>query len=733
MLTDDLTRLGKIKKNIETSYQYFRENYERYHAMRRFVFFSSLTEDDKIKLMSLGKPIITGNILESFLSRMRGNFLDNEPAVSIKRQDCDSRGTLIQDDQIEFLECYTREIVTNPDNEDFGYTTYTQTMSGGMAVAEVYTKYPNEWAWEQEICVENCPDPTLCGFDPLAKESHKGDGEYCYKLTPMTKEKFIEKYGEAAALNIAFAAGTDATFGDFRWSREINSIEIVLVAEYYWKKRHRERLFRLSDGRSVVKKDLEKIMLEYELSDSIEQPPIVIQDRMQEFVTIMRDEVCQGRILNSEETDFSMFPLVFCDGNSEMLRDANNATISQVTRPWIYHAIGPQKLKDYAMQTMGAEIENMMMSKLMVPVEGLPQDEGLLKAYTNYQQSSVVTYNNYDIDNPEKPLQPPREIQRTPTPPVVMESFQGCDMLIQQILGSYDLQPAIQSDISGETIKQGALQASEAAKPYMKNYHKFLTRVVEIMIDLIPKYCDTPRTMPVRGLDGKRGYQLINDPNDPNSVSTQYDPTALKVTVEVGASINAQRQLALQQITTAAKVLPSFAQFLDQEGGEVIIDNMDLKGGERLKAMYNQWMQQNKQQQAQMAQQAQQSAMALQNAQIQKEQSIAMQNQANAQATIKKADDAETQFVANMILEEQKVNDEKALEVAKLEIEALKAKADIQDKHITALLRAMEVHAENRRTDIETALAVDQHHHDKMVDIKELEQSAKKQETPKSE
>lgn len=737
---DDQSRLEEIKKNIQISYGYFRENYERFNNMRRFVFYSTLSEDDKAKLQALGKPPITGNVLESFLSRMRGNFLDNEPAITVRHRDCVSRATMVDDDQVDFLECHLREILANPDNDGFGYSVYTDTMSGGFSVGEVYTRYPHERAFEQEICVAKCPDPTLCGFDPLAEESHKGDGEYIYKLVPLTKQKFIEKYGKEATEGISFVSTANAALTDFRWAFKLDDLEVVLVAEYYWKKRRRERLFHLSDGRSVTKDELEALMLEYELSQTLEQPPIVTEDRMQEFVTIMRDEICQTKILSSEPTSLTKFPLVFCDGNSEMLRDTNSLGLSQVTRPWIYHTLGAQKLKDFALQTAAAEIENMIMSKLKVANEALPQEKEYLNAYTNYQQSSVIVYNAFDLDNPEKPVPPPEEIQRTPTPPIVMESFMACDNLIQQILGSYDLQPAITRDISGETIKQGALQTSEAAKPYMKSYNKFLTRIAECILDLIPKYYDTPRTMPVRGLDGKRGYRLINDPNDPNSISTQYESSALKVTVEAGPSINAQRQLALKQLTDIGGVLPSFAQFLDQEGGEVIIDNMDLKGGDRLKAMYSQWMEQNKQKQAQAAQQAQQAQAALMQAQIQKEQSTAFKNQTDAAVTMKQANDAETQFVANMILEEQKNQQEVALESAKIaleqernDIEALKARVEAQDAHISAILRAMEVHAENARTAVESAIAIDAHHHQKKIDIEALENDRKKQEKPKGE
>lgn len=736
-------RFSEIKKNIENSYEYFKENADRYHAMRRFIFYSTLTEDDKMKLMSLGKPVITANVMEAYLSRMRGNFLNNEPSISVENKDC-VPSSPIREDQIDFLDCHLREVLANPDDDSFQYQVYTDTMSGGYSYAEVYTKYISERSWEQEICVEKEVDPTMCGCDPLAKESHKGDGEYVFRLVPLTRQQFIEKYGKGSDKDIVFSSARSVNMGNFKWAYKNANVEIVLVAEYYWKKRKEQTLYRLSDGRSATKKEYDKIIADWELSDSIELPPIIVQERKETFITIMKDEVCQTKILESTETIFSKFPLIFCDGNSQILKDTSSPGMTQVTRPWLFHAEGAQRLKDFSMQTAAAEIENMIMSKLMAPVEGLPQDEALLKAYTNYQQSSVVTYNAYDLDDPTKQLPEPREIQRTPTPPIVMESFMACDRLIQQVSGDYDLQPSLDRDISGETIKQGALQTSEAAKPYMKSFNMFLQRVGEVIIDIIPKIYTTPRTLPVRGLDGKRGYQVINDPNDPNSLDIQYDPSGLKITVQAGASVAAQQQIGLQQLAMLSETLPSFRQWLDQEAGAELIELTDIKSKDRMKEQYNKWMEENKQNQQQMAQQAQQAQQALMQAEIQKLVAEAMKAQSDAQTNMKKADDAESQFVAKLILEEQIARENAAIGAAKVavdqekvqldsQLQAMKIQIEAQQAQLDSFMRAQEIDAENARTAVESAIAVDRHFHDKNVDIATLENDRKKQEKPKSE
>lgn len=413
---DEAKRLEDIKKNISVSYKYWRENYNRYHDMRRFLYYSTLSDDDKTKLMALKKPIVSGNILEAFVSRTLASFIESEPSVSIKKDSCLPDTALQYDQEADFLECHIREKLTDSESQGFKKSVFEDAISGGFGWGEVYIDYPNSRSWSYDIGFARCDDPTLCGCDPTAKEPNKGDADYIYKIVPFTKERFAEVYGEKAAKEIKFTRGQGASLQDFNWAYAMGDIDIVLVAEYYWKKRKRERLFKLSNGMSVTRSEYEKFIEQYEMMGLIEQAPIVVEDRMQEFTVIMRDEVCQSKILTSKETAFSKHPLVFCDGNSKMLKDASSVGMKQITRPCFYNSIGAQKLKDFAMQTMGAEIENMMMSKLLSPIEALPTDENLLKAYTNYQQSSVITYNSYDVDDPTKQLPPPREIQRTPPP-----------------------------------------------------------------------------------------------------------------------------------------------------------------------------------------------------------------------------------------------------------------------------------------------------------------------------
>src|SRR5574338_303905 len=80
------SKIDKIKNSVEQAYVYFRPNYERFHQFMRFVYKSTLTEDDIAVLMTLGRPQIEFNMMEAYISRLRGEFSRMEPGFVVRAQ-----------------------------------------------------------------------------------------------------------------------------------------------------------------------------------------------------------------------------------------------------------------------------------------------------------------------------------------------------------------------------------------------------------------------------------------------------------------------------------------------------------------------------------------------------------------------------------------------------------------------------------------------------------------------
>jgi hypothetical protein len=689
------SKLDKIKNNVEQAYTYFRPNYERFHEFMRFVYKSTLTADDIAVLESLGRPQIEFNMMEAYISRLRGEFSRMEPGFVVRAQD---GFDLVDPKLIDILEAHFRSILVDSDNDGFSYDVYTDLLIGGFSVVEVYTDYVSEMSMDQKICTGRVFDPTLCGFDPLARKSHKGDGNFCFQFFPREAEEVMDEYGTDAIKGMKFAR----SFAGFNWSYRAARKDIVLICDYYQKDFKKERITKLTNGRVVGVNDYEKLLAAWDDAGYIEQPPQPIgkmRDTMLEQITRYTFTGCE-LIERPLLTDYKMLPLIFFDGNSAVLRENNDATAEQMTRPYIYNVKDAQRLKNYAGQSLANELENTVEHKFIASVESIPED--YLDAYINVQKPSTLLFNAFLDGDPNILLPPPREVVRTPIPPQISETFQMSDNLIQGILGSYDAALGIQNnELSGVAIMQGAMHSNAAAMPYTVGFMKGLNRVCQMILDLIPKYYVTPRSIPIVKPDGKRSYEVINKRGSP---FMNYDAMSLEVKVEAGVNFAVQKQISLETIIQLMQTSESFAAFINTKGLGILLDNIDIRGIEGLRQAAGEFMQELEKQKQQ-AEQMQQQAMAQQ---VDPKQALMAQVAVEEEKIKQKREEAEL----NAKVQLTKISTDDAVKNKQADIDFLEVMAKIQNADVDAALKQEKVDAENSRTAVEMALSVSQHHHD---------------------
>lgn len=688
------SQLDKIKDSVEQAYTYFRPNYERYHQFMRFVYKSTLTEDDIAVLATLGRPQIEFNMMEAYISRLRGEFSRMEPGVIIRAKD----GYDDVDPQlISVLEAHFKSILGDPDNDGMSYDVYTDLLVGGFSVVEVYTDYISEMSMDQKIFIQRAFDPTLCGFDPLARKSHKGDGNFCFQLFPKEAEDVEREYGSKALNGLKYAR----SFSGFNWSYRAAKKDIVLLCDFYKKDYKKQKITKLSNGRVVSVKHYEELLEMWEQAGHIEQAPVPIGKTRETILEeITRHRFSGAELIDVTKTNYKMLPLVFFDGNSAILRDNSDASAEQMTRPYIYNVKDAQRLKNYAGQCLANELENTIEHKIIASVESVPED--YLDAYINVQKPATLLYNAFYEGDPNVPLAPPREIMRTPIPPQISETFQMSDNLIQGILGSYDAALGIQNnELSGVAIMQGAMHSNAAAMPYTVGFMKGWNRVCQINLDLIPKYYLTPRSLPTVHPDGKRSYQVINKIGNP---FMNYDPLSLDIKVEAGVNFAVQKQISLETIIQLMQTSEAFAAFINTKGLGILLDNIEIRGIDGLRQAAGEFMKETEQRQAQAQQMAQQEAQQ----QIDPKQIMAMQAQAEMAKVKQKTDAREQETQVQLV----KISTDDAVKNKMADIEMLKVMAEIQGSGVDQALKQEKTDAENARTAVEMAISTSSHHHD---------------------
>ena len=688
------SQLDKIKQSVEDAYTYFRPNYERYHQFMRFVYKSTLTEDDISVLATLGRPQIEFNMMEAYISRLRGEFSRMEPGFIVRAQDGFDN---VDPKLLSILEAHFRSILVDSDNDGFSYDVYTDLLVGGFSVVECYTDYISEMSMDQKICTQRAFDPTLCGFDPLARKSHKGDGNFCFQLFPKEAEEVEKLYGSDALKGLKYAR----SFSGFNWSYRAAKKDIVLMCQYDKKEFKKEKITKLSNGRVVSLKNYEELMGLWDKAGYIEQPPIPIGKVRESMIeSIKRYTFSGAELIDVQSTNYKMLPLIFFDGNSAILRDNNDSCAEQMTRPYIYNVRDAQRLKNYAGQSLANELENTVEHKFIASVESIPED--YLDAYINIQKPGTLLYNAFLDGDTNVPLQPPREIIRTPIPPQISETFQMSDNLIQGILGSYDAALGIQNnELSGVAIMQGAMHSNAAAMPYTVGFMKGLNRVCQIILDLIPKYYVTPRSIPIVQPDGKRSYEVINKVGNP---FMDYDPMSLEVKVEAGVNFAVQKQISLETIIQLMQTSESFAAFINTKGLGILLDNIEIRGIEGLRQAASQYMEETAQKQAQMEQMAQQQAAQ----QIDPKQVMQMQAQAEMEKVQQKREEAQI----NAQVQLTKISTDDAVKNKQADIDFLEVMSKIQNADVDAALKQESLDAENARTAVNMSLDVSKHHHE---------------------
>ena len=698
-----IEELDRIKKNINQSYMYFYENYERFHRFRKFVFETSLSAMEKDTLTALKKPIIEFNILEAYISRLLGEFSKHEPSIEITPAD----GAPVDFETIKLVEGHIRHIMYEANKNSCSYEVYKDLLSGGFSVVKLWTDYASPMSFNQVIKLGRVYDPTLCGFDPMARYSHKSDSRYCFEIFPQSRADFeLENPG----IDIKSIKCT-RNVGSFNWSYVNGKEEIVVRAEYFEKKKKKAKIVKLANGRTMTEKNYEKYQEYWKKEQFIAQIPAVVgKPRVTELETICRYRLVETEIYDYVETDYTYLPLVFVDGNSILIRDSTNNAVQQMTRPYVYQAEGIQKLKNFAGQTLANELENMIQHKIIIAEESLPQQEEYLKAYDNVQQASSYVYQAYNDEMPDQQLPPPREVVRTPIPQEVMATYSVTDSTSQMILGTFDSALGINDNqLSGVAIVEAATQSNSAAMPYLNGYLQAWSHLGVMMADMLPLYIITPRTIPVVGLDGKREYKKVNEPGN-QGPQFDYDQAALNVYVEAGVNFQIAKNQALQQLISIMSASESFNRFMNTKGLPVLISNLTIYGADHLEELAVEWQKQMEEEEQQ-AKQAQQQQLAndpglvMAKAKMTEVQQKGQLEQAKMAQQQKQADFDNHIKIAELQLEKEQVDAKAQLDQSKL-----------QQDSVDSSVQIAKAQAEIERATLESSAKIAKIKHDQVMD-----------------
>lgn len=680
-IQDELEGLKKLVLNTNS---YSSHNYERFNEFRKLAFETSITEEEKNTNNDLDRPNIEANVTTAYISRLCGEFSKQEPSIEVA---FDENSSGLNPEIIPVVEGHIRHILDDAKKSNTQYHTYRDGLSGGFSVMKVFTEYANSKSFRQVIKLRKAKYPTLCGFDPYATEPHKGDGNYAFELYPKTKKDFEEEY-EGVDLS-EFKFGASQSIGGFNWSFNTGQEDVLLICSMIKKKKRKAKILELADDKVMTEQEYKVFLEEWRNSGKIEQPPAIANSRWTNINTICQYVFIENKILSYKETDFNELNLIYGDGDSIDLYDNRKGSIKEFARPFIFNTKGAQQLKNLGLQALANYLENLCQHKFIVMKEAIPEEKDYMAALTQPQKANTIVVNAYMDNDPNKPIPNPIiPVQPQACPPEITNAIGMADQIIQNELGSYDASLGINNNqLSGVAIVEAATQSQAAAMPYVVNYMCALNQAANIIVDLIPKYYKTPMTIPIIDKEGKRSYQLINQPG---GIDLNYDSNVLNVKVTAGVNFAIQKARALQQIIALCQASPGFAKFMEVKGLKVLVDNIEIRGSDILKQLAEQYLKEVEQQQ--MQQQQMQAQMMQNNPQILDQKTKQFNAQANAALKSKELE-----------LKEQELQIKKETAQAQHDATIARAHAEEVRANIDIKLKQMDMHHRHGKEVVEMA------------------------------
>ena len=168
----------------------------------------------------------------------------------------------------------------------------------------------------------------------------------------------------------------------------------------------------------------------------------------------------------------------------------------------------------------------------------------------------------------------------------------------------------------------------------------------------------TPRTIPIVDEDGKRHYVKINQSQ---GMPMEFNSNVLNVAIKAGASFQVQKSRTIMMVKEMMGMSPLFSQFMAEKGLNFILDNMEGKGIEELKALTKEWVDQYQKEKAQamaaQQQQAQQNPAAMKGQiEMAKMQQAQQKSQMDFQLDMVKLQQDEKKIMADLHLGKESAN-----------------------------------------------------------------------------
>lgn len=474
--------------------------------------------DPRVKEARLkkGQPCLTINTLPQHVGQVYGDTRANRPSIKVRpAEDGDKQIAEIRQGLIRFIE--------NQSNATHVYSLAGEDqVACGIGHFRVALEYADDETFNQDMRVQQIPNPLNVVWDPLSVEPTGKDARFCFVVDEMDKETFKRRWPDADSSDLTVDLKQQG------WE----SRDTYRVTEYWVMKETRTTLEMEGRKRDVVKRSACVYLTNGGklLEDPVEYPI----SRLPIFKVTGREVRMGDKRYRFGLIRFAKDPIRF----KNIYRSAAAEWLAMSPKPkWLLN---------------GATAEH-------------------AAAFRNAHKSddNVLVW-----EGSEKP----EMIPPVPPPTALLQQAEFADQDIKDVTGLHDASLGMKSnETSGKAIIARERQGDTATFMYHDNLSLAVKECGRVINELLPVVYDTARTITILGEDETTKAIRVNDPMAPEGMldlgSGKYD-----IVVETGPSYSTKRVEAAESMMQFLQAVPQAAALI----GDLVAQNQDWPGADAI-------------------------------------------------------------------------------------------------------------------------------------------------------
>lgn len=511
---------------------------------------------------SKNRPSLVINRIPQFIRQITNDQRQNRPSIKVSPVD-----EYADVETAKILQGLIRHIENNS-NADVAYdTAFEGAVIKGFGYFRIITDYVDPKSFEQEILIKRIRNHFQVYLDPHSKEPDGSDANWGFIFEDVPKDDYKAEYKDS---KLNKSGGWEA-LGEVApgWMTD----KTCRVAEYFYKDYKTVNLIQLSTGETVEESELTTLYPEgAPLGMSI------VNQRSTQVPVIKWCKINGNEIIQETEWPGRWIPIIPVYGDE---LDING---KRVLEGVVRHAKDSQRMYNYWASTETESIALAPKAPWIVAEGQIPKEYAQMWATANTDSHSTLIYKPTSLNG--TPVSPPVRNAYEPAVQAITNARMQASEDLKATTGIYDAALGARgNESSGVAIQRRNAQSQTSNFHFVDNLTRSLRHAGRILVDLIPKIYDTPRTARIIGENDEEKIVPINQFFEEFGKQKQFQLSAGKydVTVATGPSYATKRQEALASMLDLTKAYPQVAQI----AGDLMVKNMDWPGAieisERLK------------------------------------------------------------------------------------------------------------------------------------------------------